>query len=126
MANYVDRGLKKIGITISKPMLAAVCMVAGIMVVLFPSLVVWIVGLFLVVQGGLLLTDFFEQEKLLTAMTTMPAKGVTAAVKSIQCRSCGAENARDAVYCKKCGKELAPTTQIITPNLQRSNPVIAK
>ena len=49
MAEYVDKGLKRLGITISKPMLAIVCIVFGILVMVFPSLLVWIVGLFLMV-----------------------------------------------------------------------------
>ena len=63
MADYVDKGLKKIGITISKPMLTTICIIFGIIVILFPNLLVWIVGLFLVVQGILLLTDLLEQER---------------------------------------------------------------
>jgi len=43
MTDYVDRGLKKLGITISKPILA-------ILVMVFPNLLVWIVGLFLVIH----------------------------------------------------------------------------
>jgi len=63
MADYVDRGLKRVGITISKPMLAIICIIFGIMVVLFPNLLVWIVGLFLVIQGILLLTDSLEHKR---------------------------------------------------------------
>ena len=40
MADYVDSGLNKIGIKISKPMLAIICIIFGIMVILFPDLLV--------------------------------------------------------------------------------------
>ncbi len=60
MTDYVDRGLKKLGITISKPILAMLCIIFGILVILFPTLLVWIVGLFLIIQGILLFTDFLE------------------------------------------------------------------
>lgn len=63
MSEYVDSGLKRMGITISKPMLALLCIIFGILVILFPSLLVWIVGLFLVIQGVLLLTDFLETNR---------------------------------------------------------------
>jgi len=63
MADYVDKGLKKMGITISKPILAILCIIFGILVILFPTLLVWIVGLFLVIQGMLLLTDFLELKR---------------------------------------------------------------
>ena len=63
MADYVDRGLKKVGITVSKPILAVLCIIFGVLVILFPTLLVWIVGLFLVIQGTLLLTDFLELKR---------------------------------------------------------------
>lgn len=63
MTEYVDRGLKKLGITISKPVLAILCIIFGILVILFPTLLVWIIGLFLVIQGVLLLTDFLELKR---------------------------------------------------------------
>jgi len=63
MTDYVDRGLRKLGITISKPLLAVLCIIFGILVILFPTLLVWIVGLFLVIQGILLLTDYMELKR---------------------------------------------------------------
>jgi len=63
MSDYVDRGLKTLGITISKPILAILCIIFGILVILFPTLLVWIVGLFLVIQGILLLTDYLELKR---------------------------------------------------------------
>ena len=102
MADYVDRGLSKIGITISKPMLAIICIIFGIMVLLFPDLLVWIVGLFLVIQGTLLLADLSQQESQRT--TVVASKGV-------YCSDCGIRNTEEAVYCRKCGKKLEQVKQ---------------
>ena len=63
MTEYIDSGLKKLGITILKPVLAVLCIIFGILVMLFPSILVWIVGLFLVIQGVLLLTASLETNK---------------------------------------------------------------
>jgi len=102
MADYVDKGLKRIGITISKPMLAIVCIIFGITVVVFPSLLVWIVGLFLMIQGILLLTDLLEYENQRTPMTVP---------KGSYCTNCGTGNIEEAVYCKKCGETLKQVKQ---------------
>jgi len=102
MADYVDKGLSKIGITISKPMLAIICIIFGITVILFPDLLVWIVGLFLVIQGTLLLADLSQQESQRT--TVVASKGV-------YCFHCGTRNMEEAVYCKKCGKKLEQVRQ---------------
>ena len=60
MGAMVEKGLKKIGITVSKPILAIICIVFGVLVIVFPDLLEWIVGLFLIIQGILLLTDYLE------------------------------------------------------------------
>jgi len=59
----VEEGLKKIGITVSKPILAIICIIFGVLVIVFPDLLQWIVGLFLIIQGILLLTDYLELSK---------------------------------------------------------------
>ncbi len=102
MAEYVDKGLKRIGITISKPMLAVICIVFGIMVVVFPDLLVWIIGLFLVIQGILLLTDLLEHESQRTAVTVS---------SGFYCANCGTKNIEEAVFCKKCGEKLKQVKQ---------------
>ena len=56
----VEKGLKKIGITVSKPILALICLIFGILVIVFEELLQWIVGLFLIIQGILLLTEYLE------------------------------------------------------------------
>jgi len=63
VTDYVDSGLRKLGITISKPLLAVLCIIFGLLVILFPTLLVWIVGLFLVIQGILLLTEYLELKR---------------------------------------------------------------
>jgi len=60
MTDVVEKGLRKIGITVSKPILAMTCIIFGILVIVFPDLLEWIVGLFLIIQGILLLTDYLE------------------------------------------------------------------
>jgi len=62
MTDVVEKGLKKIGITISKPILAIICIIFGILVIVGKDwgLLEWIVGLFLIIQGILLLTDYLE------------------------------------------------------------------
>lgn len=112
MADYVDDGLRKIGISISKPMLAVVCIVSGIMVILLPTLLVWIVGLFLVIQGALLLTAHFEQERRTNATTTS---------KGIHCYNCGAGNTEEAVYCRRCGNKLTQTEQVVVAQPQQAS-----
>ena len=63
MTEVIDKGLKRIGITVSKPVLAILCIVFGIVVIVAPALLGFIVGIFLIIQGILLLTDFLELQK---------------------------------------------------------------
>jgi len=63
MTEVVEKGLRKMGITISKPVLAIICIIFGILVIVFKDLLQWIVGLFLIIQGVLLLTDYLELKK---------------------------------------------------------------
>jgi len=60
MTKVVEKGLRKMGITVSKPVLAIICIVFGILVIVFEDLLQWIVGLFLIIQGVLVLTDYLE------------------------------------------------------------------
>lgn len=63
MSELIDKGLKKIGVTISKPALALICIIFGIIVLIFPATLVYIVGIFLIIEGVLLLTDYLEVKK---------------------------------------------------------------
>jgi len=111
VADYVDKGLRRIGVSFSKPVLAAMCIIFGFMVILLPSLLVWTVGLFLVCQGALLVADYFEDQRQMA--TTMATAGV-------YCRSCGAGNTKEAAYCSECGKELVHTGLIATTQPQEA------
>ena len=63
MTETVEKGLEKIGVTISKPVLAIIAIIFGLLVIIFPELLVWIVGLYFIIQGILLLTDYYESKQ---------------------------------------------------------------
>jgi uncharacterized membrane protein HdeD (DUF308 family) len=60
MAKEVEEGLKKIGVTMSKPVMAAIAIIFGILVIVFKDLLPWIVGLYFIIQGILFFIDYFE------------------------------------------------------------------
>lgn len=60
MTDVVEKSLKKIGITVSKPVLTAICIIFGIIVIVVPAVLGVVVGIFLIIQGILLLTDYME------------------------------------------------------------------
>lgn len=60
MSETIERQLRKVGVTVSKPVLAMIAIVFGILVIAFPSLLQWIVGLYLIIQGLLFFADYFE------------------------------------------------------------------
>jgi len=59
----IQKGLKKIGVTVSKPILALIAIIFGILVIVFPDLLQWIVGLYFIIQGLLFFADYFEMKK---------------------------------------------------------------
>jgi len=66
MAGTVEKQLRKFGITVSKPVLAIICIIFGALVIVLKDVVgllEWIVGLFLIIQGILILTDYLELKK---------------------------------------------------------------
>ena len=63
LTEVIEKGLKKIGITFSKPILAILCIVFGIIIIIVPDLVGIIVGIFLVIEGVLLLTEYLELQR---------------------------------------------------------------
>ncbi len=63
MTEVVEKGLKKIGVTVSKPILAILCLIFGIVVIAWKESLNLIVGLFLIIEGLLLLTDYLELKK---------------------------------------------------------------
>lgn len=60
MTEVVEKGLEKIGVTVSKPILAIITIVFGLLIIIRPDLLAWIVGIFLIIQGILLLTEYYE------------------------------------------------------------------
>jgi len=61
MTEAVERGLRKIGVTVSKPVLAILTIIFGLLIIILPlDFLKWIVGIFLIVQGILLLTEYYE------------------------------------------------------------------
>jgi uncharacterized membrane protein HdeD (DUF308 family) len=60
MTQEVEKGLKRIGATMSKPVMALIAIIFGILVIVFKDLLQWIVGLYLIVQGILFFIDYFE------------------------------------------------------------------
>jgi predicted membrane protein len=60
LTDVVEKGLRQIGITVSRPVLAAICIIFGILLIIFPQLVGILVGVFFLIQGILLLTDYME------------------------------------------------------------------
>jgi uncharacterized membrane protein HdeD (DUF308 family) len=63
LTEVVEKGLKKIGITVSKPVLAILCIIFGILVIAIPALIAYILGIFLIIEGVLLLTEYLELKK---------------------------------------------------------------
>ena len=63
MTEQVEKELKKIGITVSKPVLAAIAIIFGLLVIAFHDFLQWIVGLYLIIQGILLFIDYYEMKR---------------------------------------------------------------
>ena len=60
MTKEVEKGLGRIGATVSKPVLALIAIIFGILVIVFTDLLPWIVGLYFIIQGILFFVDYFE------------------------------------------------------------------
>ena len=60
MTETVEKTLKKMGVTVSKPVLALIAIIFGILVIAFPELIAIIVGLYFIIQGILLFIDYYE------------------------------------------------------------------
>ncbi|MCW3998001.1 MAG: DUF3096 domain-containing protein [Candidatus Bathyarchaeota archaeon] len=63
MTETVDKSLKKFGVTVSKPILALIAVIFGVLVIVLPDLLQLIVGLYFIIQGVLLYTDYMETKK---------------------------------------------------------------
>jgi len=60
MTQEVEKGLRRIGVTVSKPIMALIAIIFGILVIVFSDLLPWIVGLYFIIQGILFFIDYFE------------------------------------------------------------------
>jgi len=60
MTETVEKTLKKVGITVSIPILAVIAIIFGILVIALPDFLQWIVGLYFIIQGILLFIDYYE------------------------------------------------------------------
>ena len=60
MTDVMDKGLKRFGVTVSKPILALIAIFFGLLVIIFPEFLALLVGLYFIIQGILLLIDYFE------------------------------------------------------------------
>ena len=60
MADVMEKGLKKVGITVSKPILALITLIFGILVIALPQFLSFLVGLYFIIQGALLFFDYYE------------------------------------------------------------------
>lgn len=79
MAEEIDKGLRKAGISVSTPVLAVICLVFGVLLIIFPNLVGYIVGIFLIIQGIILLVNYMEsnrQQQPMRRSTTPPPPSV--------------------------------------------------
>ena len=63
MTEAIERGLKKIGITVSKPVLAILCIIFGVIIIIVPALLSYLIGIFLIIEGILLLTEHMEIQR---------------------------------------------------------------
>ncbi len=63
MTEVMDKGLKKLGVTVSKPILALITILFGILVIIFPDFLPILVGIYFLVQGILLLIDYYEMRR---------------------------------------------------------------
>jgi hypothetical protein len=68
----VDKSLQKIGVTLSKPALAVVFIVFSILLFVYPQLVAYIIGIFLLIQGILLLVEYYQTTHKTYILQSMP------------------------------------------------------
>jgi hypothetical protein len=60
LAKEIDQGLRKAGINVSTPVLAVICLIFGVLLLIFPDLVGYLIGIFLLIEGILLLVNYME------------------------------------------------------------------
>lgn len=75
MTDTVERSLRKLGITVSRPVLGVIAIVFGVLFFIFPQLVSYLIGIFLIIEGVLLLVDYLElrnQHRTITSSSPPP------------------------------------------------------
>lgn len=60
MTDVVEKSFRKMGVTLSKPVLAIITLIFGLIVIFVPWSLNLIVGIYLIIQGVLLLTEYYE------------------------------------------------------------------
>ncbi len=60
MTEVMEKGLKRIDITVSKPVLALITIIFGILVIVFPDFLPILVGVYFLIQGILMRLDYYE------------------------------------------------------------------
>ena len=63
MGETIEKELQKIGVTVSKPVLAMIAIIFGILMIVFPDPLQRTVGLHFLIQGVLLFADYLELRK---------------------------------------------------------------
>ena len=60
LSDVVEKGLKKMGVTVSKPILAAITIIFGLIIIFWQESLNLIIGIYLLIQGALLLMEYYE------------------------------------------------------------------
>jgi uncharacterized membrane protein HdeD (DUF308 family) len=63
LTDVLEKDLGKIGVTLFKPVLGIITIIFGILILIFPELLAVIVGIFLIIQGALFPTEYYELQR---------------------------------------------------------------
>jgi len=74
LTETIEKGLRKIGITVSKPVLAVICIIFGVLIIAVPPLLAYLLGIFLIIEGILLLTEHLELQKQQPTQPSQPSE----------------------------------------------------
>jgi len=69
LADVVERSLRRIGITVSRQVLGIVAIIFGVLIIIYPPLLSYLIAIFLIIEGILLLTDYLEKRHQHTTTT---------------------------------------------------------
>jgi hypothetical protein len=68
----VDKSLQKMGVTLSKPALAVIFLVFGVLIIIYKDLVAYLIAVFLLIQGILILVEYYETTHKTYILQTLP------------------------------------------------------